>query len=193
MVAQPAGTVTLVFTDVEGSTALLADLGQDEYRAALAEHRKRVREAFSGHHGYEVDYEGDSFFYAFASAGHAVGAVAEAMAALAEGPIRVRVGIHTGEPALDPPKYVGMDVHRAARIMACAHGGQVVLSQTTRDLLDPQNGVRDLGEHRLKDLSAPVRLYQLGGGDFPPLRSLYRSNLPIPATAFLGREPSSRR
>ena len=110
------------------------------------------------------------------------------MANLSEGPIRVRVGIHTGEPVLDPPKYVGMDVHRAARMMAAAHGGQALISQTTRDLLDSEGGLRDLGEHRLKDLSAPLRLYQLGQGEFPPLRSLYRTNLPVPATAFLGRE-----
>jgi predicted ATPase len=109
------------------------------------------------------------------------------MAALRGGPIVVRVGVHTGEPGLDPPKYVGMDVHRAARIMACAHGGQAVLSYATRDLLEDKDELRDLGEHRLKDLSAPVRLYQLGDGDFPPLRSLYRTNLPVPATPFLGR------
>jgi hypothetical protein len=95
--------------------------------------------------------------------------------------------VHTGEPVADPPKYVGMDVHRAARIMAAAHGGQVVVSKTTRDLLG-EDGLRDLGDHRLKDLTAPVRLYQLGDREFPPLRSLYRTNLPVPATAFLGRE-----
>ncbi len=122
---QPSGTVTLVFTDVEGSTSLLEELGMDAYRDALGEHRRVVREAFGAHYGYEVDYEGDAFFYAFASAHHAVSAVSEAMVGLEPGPIRIRVGIHTGEPALDPPKYVGMDVHRAARIMSAAHGGQV--------------------------------------------------------------------
>jgi predicted ATPase/class 3 adenylate cyclase len=184
---QPSGTVSLVCTDIEGSTRLLAELGTEEYRRALERHRRLVREAFGRYGGYEVDYEGDSFFYAFESAAKAVSAVREAMVALAEGPIRVRVGIHTGEPGLDPPKYVGMDVHRAARIMACAHGGQVVLSQATRELLDQEDGLRDLGEHRLKDLTAPLRLYQLGEGEFPPLRSLYRTNLPTPATTFLGR------
>ena len=119
-VRQPSGTVTLVFTDIEGSTRLLEELGTDAYREALAAHRRIVREACARHSGYEVDYEGDAFFYAFQSAQQAVNAVSEAIAGLAEGPIRIRVGIHTGEPALDPPKYVGMDVHRAARIMAAA-------------------------------------------------------------------------
>lgn len=115
---QPSGTVKLVFTDIDGSTRLLEELGQERYRQALAEHREHIRSAFAT--GYEVDYEGDSFFYAFASASAAVAAVREALGALAEGPIKVRVGIHTGEPGLDPPKYVGMDVHRAARILSCA-------------------------------------------------------------------------
>ncbi len=148
-----------------------------------------MREAFGAHRGYEVDYEGDAFFYAFASAQAAVSAVGEAMVGLAEGPIRIRVGIHTGEPALDPPKYVGMDVHRAARIMSAAHGGQVVLSPSTVSLLEPGSfELRDLGEHRFKDLSAPERVFQLGAGEFPPIRSLHRTNLPVPATPFLGRE-----
>ena len=152
-----------------------------------------MREAFARFKGYEVDYEGDAFFYTFASAGSAVAAVKQAMEALAGGPIRIRVGVHTGEPALDAPKYIGMDVHRAARIMAAAHGGQVVVSQTTKDLLEDAGGLRDLGEHRLKDLSAPVRLYQLGEDEFPSLTSLYRTNLPVPATAFLGRERGATR
>src|SRR3954452_16003489 len=133
-VAQPAGTVTLVFTDIEGSTMLLEQLGVDAYRKALADHRRVVRDACARHQGYEVDNEGDSFFYTFASAQAAVSAVTEAMAELESGPIRIRVGIHTGEPALDPPKYVGLDVHRAARIMSAAHGGQVVLSPSTVEL-----------------------------------------------------------
>jgi class 3 adenylate cyclase len=187
--AQPSGTVTLVFTDVEGSTKLLEELGTDGYRDALGDHRRVVREAFGAHHGYEVDYEGDAFFYAFASAQAAVSAVREAMVRLEAGPIRIRVGIHTGEPALDPPKYVGMDVHRAARIMSAAHGGQVVLSPSTVSLLEPGSfEFRDLGEHRFKDLSAPERVSQLGAGEFPPIRSLHRTNLPVPATPFLGRE-----
>ncbi len=186
---QPSGIVTLVFTDVEGSTKLLEELGTDSYRDALGEHRRIVREACALHHGYEVDYEGDAFFYAFASAQAAVSAVSEAMVGLETGPIRIRVGIHTGEPALDPPKYVGVDVHRAARIMSAAHGGQVVLSPSTVSLLEPESfELRDLGEHRFKDLSAPERVFQLGAGEFPPIRSLHRTNLPVPATPFLGRE-----
>ena len=124
-------------------------------------------------------------------------AVSEAMTGLDGGPIRIRVGIHTGEPALDPPKYVGIDVHRAARIMSSAHGGQVVLSPSTVALLDPGSvELKDLGRHRLKDLSAPIPLHQLSldglPTDFPPLKTLYRSNLPIPATPFLGRERRAR-
>ncbi len=132
MRSQPSGTVTLVFTDIEGSTRLLGRMGDERYRAALAEHRRVVRHAFARYEGYEVDYEGDAFFYAFRSAADAVAAVGEAVAALAPGPIRIRVGVHTGRPALDPPKYVGMDVHKAARIMAAGHGGQVLLSDADR-------------------------------------------------------------
>jgi predicted ATPase/class 3 adenylate cyclase len=186
---QPSGTVTLVFTDVEGSTKLLEELGTDAYRGALAEHRRVVREAFGAHEGYEVDHEGDAFFYAFASAQAAVSAVSEALVGLETGPIRIRVGIHTGEPALDPPKYVGMDVHRAARIMSAAHGRQAVLSPSTVSLLKPESfELRDLGEHRFKDLSAPERVFQLGAGEFPPILTLHRTNLPVPATPFLGRQ-----
>jgi predicted ATPase/class 3 adenylate cyclase len=192
-VAQPSGTVSLVFTDIEGSTRLLEELGTDAYREALGEHRRVVREACARFGGYEVDFEGDAFFFAFASASDAVGAVAAFMAGLEPGPIRVRVGIHTGEPALDPPKYVGLDVHRAARIMSCAHGGQVVLSPSTVALLEPGAfALWELGQHRLKDLSSPIPLHQLLvdglAQEFPPLKTLYRSNLPIPATPFLGRE-----
>jgi class 3 adenylate cyclase len=115
MVEQPSGTVTLVFTDIEGSTRLLHELGQDAYLEVLAEHRRILRGACARHAGYEVDYEGDSFFYAFQSAAGAVAAVEEAMRGLERGPIRLRVGVHTGKPGLDPPKYVGLDVHLGAR------------------------------------------------------------------------------
>jgi predicted ATPase/class 3 adenylate cyclase len=186
-VRQPSGTVTFVFTDIEGSTRLLEELGTPAYREALGEHRRLVREACARYEGYEVDYEGDAFFYAFASAQTAVSAVGLAMEKLDGGPIRIRVGIHTGEPALDPPKYVGLDVHRAARLMAAAHGGQVVVSASTAALVGTE-GLLDLGEHRFKDLAAAERVFQLGAGEFPPLRSLFRSNLPVPATPFLGRE-----
>ncbi len=188
MIEQPSGTVTLVFTDIEGSTRLLEDLGVDAYRDALADHRRTVRDACVRFEGYEVDFEGDAFFYAFATAQAAVSAVSEAMTRLDGGPIRIRVGIHTGEPALDPPKYVGLDVHRAARIMSAAHGGQVVLSREAAESLDSEVELTDLGEHRFKDIGAPERIYQLGAGQHPPLKSLYRITLPVPATPFLGRE-----
>ena len=187
MVEQPSGTVTLVFTDIEGSTKLLHELGQDAYQEALAEHRQIVREACACHSGYEVDYEGDAFFYAFSSPVEAVAAVERAMRELERGPIRIRVGVHTGDPGLDPPKYVGLDVHMAARIMSAGNGGQVLLSRASRDLVEV--ALRDLGEHRLKDIPDPVWLYQLGDGEFPPLRSLNNTNLPTPASSFLGREP----
>jgi predicted ATPase len=183
---QPSGEVTLVFTDIEGSTRLLEELGTQGYREALAEHRRIVREACSRYRGYEVDYEGDAFFYAFSSAPDAVSAVSEAMAGLADGPISIRVGIHTGSPEPDPPKYVGMDVHTAARIMSSGHGGQVVVSPTTASLVDVS--LAELGEHRLKDLEQAIPLYQLGDGSFPPLKTISNTNLPRPASSFVGRE-----
>ena len=189
MANQPSGTVTFVFTDIEGSTKLLSDCGAERYRELLAAHHRIVRDAFGRFDGYEVDNQGDSFFYAFSTAGQALAAARAATAELeAAGVVRIRVGIHTGEPVLDGARYVGMDVHRAARIMAAAHGGQVVLSQSTRDLLADAEGLQDLGRHRLKDLASAEQLYQLGEQEFPPLKSLYRTNLPVPATTFLGRE-----
>ncbi len=186
MTVQPSGTVTFVFTDIEGSTALLDDLGAEAYKEALADHRRTLRGAFGAQRGYEVDDAGDGLFYAFASASEAVTAVEQAMASLADGPVRIRVGMHTGEPLLDPPKYVGADVHKAARIMSAAHGGQVLLSGATRELVaeDPL----DLGKHRLKDFAEPVSLFQLGSDRFPPLRTISNTNLPVPLSSFVGRE-----
>jgi predicted ATPase len=184
---QPKGTVTLLFTDIEGSTKLLEQIGAEAYREALGEHRRLLREAFEQHGGYEVDYEGDAFFVAFERAGEAVAAVQEAQAALEAGPIKVRMGLHTGEPILDPPKYVGHAVHLAARVMSAGHGGQVLLSRATLDLLDGIE-VRDLGEHRLKDFAEPVWIYQLGDESFPPLKTISNTNLPTPVSSFLGRE-----
>ena len=189
MVEQPSGTVTLVFTDIEGSTRLLHEVGEEAYREALGQHRRIVREACGRHGGYEVDYEGDSFFYAFRSAGEAVSAVELAMQGLAAGPISLRVGIHTGEPGLDPPKYVGLDVHRAARIMSAGHGGQVLLSAATAALV--RAPMTELGEHRLKDFAEPVALFQLGSERFPPLKTISNTNLPRPASSFIGRERES--
>ncbi len=182
----PSGTVTFLFTDMEGSTRLLHELGTEEYAAALAEHRQVLREAFAAHGGIEVDTQGDAFFVAFPTAPGALSAAAALTDALAAGPIRVRVGVHTGTPLLTEEGYVGADVHRAARIAACGHGGQVLVSASTASLVE--RDLHDLGEHRLKDLSAPERIYQLGEGEFPALKSLYRTNLPVPATPFLGRE-----
>ena len=187
VVAQPAGTVTLVFTDVEGSTRLLRELGRDAYLAALDEQRGSFGRRARATPATRSTTSGDGFFYAFASAGEAVAAVEEAMADLAESTIRIRAGIHTGEPGLDPPKYVGQDVHKAARIMGAGHGGQVLLSQATRGLVDGLD-VRDLGEHRLKDFDEPVRLFQLGTAEFPPLKTLSNTNLPVPTSSFVGRE-----
>jgi predicted ATPase/class 3 adenylate cyclase len=180
----PSGTVTFLFTDVEGSTRLLREHG-DGYAALLAEQRRAIRAAVGAHGGVEMGTEGDAVFAVFARAADAVAAAGEAQAALGAGPVRVRMGLHTGAPLLTEEGYVGIDVHRAARISAAGHGGQVLLSHATRDLVEAD--VRDLGEHRLKDLAAPERVFQLGDGDFPPLRSLGRTNLPVPTTAFLGR------
>src|SRR6266540_292454 len=186
----PTGVVTFLFTDVEGSTRLLHSLG-DDYGEALQEHRRRLRAAFAEHDGIEVDTQGDAFFVAFARASNAVAAATEGQRALADGPIGVRMGVHTGEPRLTEEGYVGLDVHKGARIAAVGHGGQVLLSQTTRALVDAD--VRDLGVHRLKDLSAPERIYQLEIAgllcDFPLLKTLEAGmrNLPAPRTSFVGR------
>jgi predicted ATPase/class 3 adenylate cyclase/Flp pilus assembly protein TadD len=182
----PSGTVTLLFTDIEGSTRLVDELGE-RYAEVVAEHRRVLRGAFSRHGGIEVDTQGDAFFVAFARSSDAVLAADEAQDALADGPVRVRIGIHTGEPVVTEEGYVGIDVHRAARIMGAGHGGQVLLSEATARLLDSRIELRDLGEHRLKDLSAPQRLYQLGHDSFPRPRTLYRTNLPIQRTALVGR------
>ena len=183
----PRGTVTFLFTDIEGSTRLLHELG-DGYADALAEHRQLVREVMSAHRGAEVDTQGDAFFVAFARASDAVSAAADIQQALRHGPVSIRIGLHTGEPAVTDEGYVGIDVHRAARVMSAGHGGQVVLSARTRSLLDDGAPVRDLGEHRLKDMGAPERLFQLGEGSFPPLRTLDATNLPTRVTPLLGRE-----
>src|SRR5829696_1767979 len=178
----PSGTVTFLFTDVEGSTRLLHDLGAERYAEALAEHRSVLREAFEARGGVEVDTQGDAFFIAFTTAQGALEAARSAQAALS---VPVRMGIHTGTPLLTDEGYVGADVHKAARIAAAGHGRQVLVSAAAASLLDQE--LRDLGEHRLKDLTAPERIFQAGDTDFPPLKTLYRTNLPVPATPFVGR------
>jgi predicted ATPase len=183
----PTGTVTFLFTDIEGSTQLLHELG-DRYAEALAEHRRLLRDAFSRHGGVEVDTQGDAFFVAFARAKDALAAARDAQQALNEGPVRVRMGLHTGEPVVTNEGYVGIDVHRGARIAAAGHGGQVLLSQTTRDLLAGEVELRDLGAHGLKDFAEPVWIFQLGSERFPPLKTMSNTNLPRPASSFVGRE-----
>jgi predicted ATPase/class 3 adenylate cyclase len=186
----PTGVVTFLFTDVEGSTKLLHELG-DAYTDALQEHRRLLRGAFAANDGAEVDTQGDAFFVAFGRASDAVAAAVDAQRALSGGPIRVRMGLHTGEPRLTDEGYIGLDVHKGARIAAVGHGAQVLLSQATRALVDAD--VRDLGPHRLKDLSVPERIFQLEidglPAEFPPLKTLEAGmrNLPAPRTSFVGR------
>jgi predicted ATPase len=181
----PSGTVTFLFSDVEGSTSLLHELGANVYAEALTEHRRVIREACSRHGGVEVDTQGDSFFVAFPTAPGAVAAAEQITEGLALGPVRVRIGLNTGTPLVTADGYVGTVVHRVARIAAAGHAGQVLVASATADLVE--GPLTDLGQHWLKDLSSPERLYQLGGGEFPPLRTLYQSNLPRPATPFVER------
>ena len=194
----PTGTVTFVFSDIESSTESLARLGAAEYGRLLAEHRTLVRGAFAAGGGTEVDAQGDACFAVFESAASAVVAAAHAQRELASTPLRARIGIHTGEPSIGPTGYVGLDVHRAARICSAGHGGQTLISQSTRELVedDLPDGIelRDLGEHRLKDLSRMQRLSQLVleglANEFAALRTLENrpTNLPIQATPLIGRE-----
>jgi predicted ATPase/class 3 adenylate cyclase len=181
----PRGTVTFLFTDIESSTRLLREQ-PESYARQLAEHRANLRDAFRRHRGVEVDTQGDAFFVAFSRASDAVAAAEDAQGAIGDSQVRVRMGIHTGEPVVTDEGYVGLDVHRAARIASAGHGGQILLSQSTRDLVG-RNDIRDLGQHRLKDLPAPERIYQLGSREFPPLRSLRATHLPVQVTPFVGR------
>ncbi len=183
----PSGTVTFLFTDVEGSTQLLHELGDEAYEEALAEHRRVIREACAARGGVEVDTQGDAFFFAFPTAPGAIAAASAFTDELAAGPIQVRIGLHTGNPRLSGEGYVGMDVHFAARVAAAGHGGQIVLSKATHDALDDLE-LTDLGEHRLKDIPEAVAIYQLGSESFPPLKTISNTNLPRPASSFVGRE-----
>jgi predicted ATPase/class 3 adenylate cyclase len=184
----PSGTVTFLFSDIEGSTKLLHDFGPDAYAEALAEHRAKMRDAFTAQGGFEVDTQGDAFFVAFPTARSALAAARDAQAALADGPIQVRMGIHSGEPLLTEEGYVGIDVHQGARVMSAGHGGQVLVSQATHALVASEFALRDLGRHRLKDLTEPQPLYQLGDGEFPPPKTLSQTNLPVQPSALVGRE-----
>jgi predicted ATPase/class 3 adenylate cyclase len=192
--------VTLLFTDIEGSTRLLERLGARRFAAVVEEHRTLLRSAFARHRGYEVDAEGDAFFVAFASPEDAAAAAEAGQRLLAEAAwpeevdVRVRMGLHTGEPLALSGRYVGLEVHQAARIMAAGHGGQVLLSSATRRRLAPGRETVPLGEHRLKDLLQPVPLFQLVvpglPSVFPPLRTLGNrpSNLPVQRDPLIGRE-----
>jgi class 3 adenylate cyclase len=206
--ALPAGTLTFAFTDIEGSTRLVQELGEARFQAVLEDHGRLVGGAFDAEGGHRVRMEGDSFFYVFDRATAAVAAVVAAQRGLAghvfpdSVAIRVRMGLHTGEASLASAAtgadYVGYDVHRAARIASAGHGGQVLLSEPVsvlvRDGLPAGVTLRDLGEHRFKDLGRAERVFQLvvSGlpADFPPIRSLdvVPNNLPTQVTSFVGRE-----
>ena len=199
----PTGTVTLLFTDIEGSTLLLEQL-RGSYANVLEEYRSLLRTTFLACSGHEVDTQGDAFFVAFARATDAVFAAVEMQRTLALHTwpfgvaVRTRMGLHTGEPQLSAEGYVGLDVNHAARIMSAGHGGQILLSQTTHDLIEndlpDRVSLRDHGEHRLKDLQYPAHLYQLVmadlPADFPPLKTLdsHPNNLPVQLTRLIGRE-----
>lgn len=198
----PSGTVSLLFTDIDGSTRLLEQLG-DAYATVLGDHNRLLSEAIATHGGSHVDAAGDGLFVSFPTASSALLACIDAQRAIGSHPwpegadVRVRMGLHTGEPMSAASGYVGIDVHRAARICAAGHGGQILISDAARALIGsgvPDDvGFRDLGEHRLKDLTSPVRLYQVVApelaADFPPVRSLETlpNNLPHQLSSFVGR------
>ena len=197
----PTGTVTFLFSDIEGSTRLLEALGHG-YVALLEEHNRMFRQVIQEHEGAEVSTEGDSFFVVFRSPLNAIDAAARIQQRLADwpspAPVRVRIGLHTGFGQLAGGDYVGLDVHRTARIAAAGYGGQILLSDATRALVEselPANlSLRDLGPHRLRDLAHPVRLYELAveglPSNFPPPKSLDArpNNLPVQLTRFIGRQ-----
>ncbi len=199
----PTGTVTLLFTDMEGSTRLLQKLGE-RYATVLADCRRLMRTAFAQYNGHEVDTQGDAFFVAFARATDAASAAVTIQRMLSDhawptdAVVRVRIGLHTGEPLLSSDGYIGVDVHHAARIMSAGHGGQILLSHTTRQLVEqhlPEGTfLQDLGEHRLKDLQRSSHLFQLSiaglPDTFPPLKTLdtQPNNLPVQPTPFIGRK-----
>jgi len=203
----PTGTVTFFFSDIEGSTRLIQQLGE-RYPDVLLAHHTVLRQALAEHGGNELRTEGDSFFIVFGSALDACSGAAAAQQALQShawpegGRVQVRIGLHTGEATLVGNEYLGLDVHRAARVASAAHGGQVLVSETTRALVDhvlPSSlTLKDLGLHRLKDLARPERLYQLNidglPGEFPALRTLEATpnNLPTQMTSFIGRDDQVR-
>ncbi len=203
MVGLPTGTVTFLFTDIEGSTTLLQHLGDRRYAQILDEHRQLLRNAFAKGKGQEIDTQGDGFLVAFSRARDAVATAVAAQRSLTRHPwpdgaaLQVRMGLHTGEPISDEDRYIGLDVHRAARIGAAGYGGQILLSDAVSSLAGrnlPQGvSLRELGSHRLKDLREPEHLWQVMHpdlpADFPPLKSLniLPNNLPVQLTSFIGR------
>lgn len=203
----PTGTVTFFFSDIEGSTKLIQELG-DAYPEALLAHHAIQRETLKAHNGHELRTEGDSFFIVFGSALDACAGAAAVQRALnvhqwpKQATVRIRIGLHTGEAALVGNEYLGLEVHRAARIAGAAHGGQILLSETTRALVESRlpSGLtlKELGSHRLKDLARAEQLYQLSveglRADFPPLRSIEHTpnNLPTQLTSFIGRDDQVR-
>jgi class 3 adenylate cyclase len=199
----PAGTVTFVFTDIEGSTRMLQHLGDADAVRVFADHRRLLRAAIAAGGGRELSDQGDGFLMVFSDARSAVLAAVAAQRVLAEHPwpqdvdMRVRMGLHTGDPITTEDGYIGIDIHRAARISQVAWGGQIIVSHRTQELLEDElpegMGLRDLGQHRLKDLQRPERIFQILGpglpADFPPLRSLdpKLTNLPTQYSSFIGR------
>jgi class 3 adenylate cyclase len=199
-------TFTFLFTDIEGSTALLGRLGEGLYAQVLAGHHALIRSGLAAHDGTEVDTQGDAFFAVFSSPRACAAVVLEIQQALAAHPwpageqVRVRMGVHTGEAARTATGLVGLDVHRAARVAAVGYGGQVLVSEAAaalvRDALPPGAALADLGVHRLKDLGRPERIFQLQGAGlqagFPPLRSLGNpalpNNLSLQLASFIGRD-----
>ena len=199
-VALPSGTVTFVFSDIAGSTALLKQLGDTEYGKLLAVHRRLVREIFAAHDGQEIDTQGDAFFYSFVRARQAVAAAIEVTRAHAKTTwpggveVRIRLGLHTGEPAVGDEGYTGLDVVRASRIAATGVGGQVLLSDTTRAIVagDLGDGVelRSLGERQLKDIDRPEPIYQLVIDGVPPSDATAEPSVFEPASEQIPRDKS---
>ena len=187
MTAPPTGTVTFLFTDIEGSTRRWQD-EPETMRALLTDHDAIVREVIDKHRGHVFKHTGDGVAAAFASAVDAVNATVDAQRGL-DGVLHVRMGLHTGEAEFRDGDYFGSTVNRCTRLMSIAHGGQIVCSEATAALVHDRDDLRDLGEHRLRDLSRAEQVWQVGGGEFPPLHSLdsARTNLPLQMSTFIGR------
>jgi class 3 adenylate cyclase len=191
-VSLPAGTVTFLFSDIEGSTRLLQQLG-DDYARVESAHRRIMRESCTGAGGHEIDRQGDAFFFSFPRARDAVAGAVAAQRALAttDWPdgieVKVRMGVHTGEPSVGDEGYLGLDVVRAARIGAAAHGGQILVSETTKALLGSAAELKQVGEHTLKDMDHPERLYQVVADELPTAFPAPRTERPPNANDELNR------